>query len=84
MQPKTENVKPKTRPLFEGKMSGESPPKKYPQSAFPDSLYLEAVRKGLRIRMGRYPAEIAEGAEVYGRGEKGPTSEPFSTTVLVN
>jgi hypothetical protein len=81
MQPKTENVKPKTRPLFEGKMSGESPPKKYPQSAFPDSPYLEAVRKGLRIRMGRTPAEIAE---VYGRREKGPTSEPFSTTALVN
>jgi len=46
--------------------------------------YLEAVRKGLRIRMGRYPAEIAEGAEVYREGEKGPTSEPFSTTALVN
>ena len=45
---------------------------------------LEAVRKGLRIRMGRYPAEIAEGAEVYWEGEKGPTSEPFSTTALVN
>ncbi len=45
---------------------------------------LEAVRKGLRIRMGRYPAEIAEGAEVYWEGGKGPTSEPFSTTALVN
>ncbi|MGI6300257.1 MAG: hypothetical protein ACOX52_04235 [Verrucomicrobiota bacterium] len=32
---------------------------------------LEAVRKGLRIRMGRYPAEIAEGAEVYWGGGKG-------------
>ncbi|MGI6302300.1 MAG: hypothetical protein ACOX52_14795 [Verrucomicrobiota bacterium] len=29
---------------------------------------LEAVRKGLRIRMGRDPAEIAEGAEVYWEG----------------
>ena len=45
---------------------------------------LEPVRKGLRIRMGRYPAEIAEGAEVYWEGEKGPTSVPFSTTALVN
>ena len=35
--------------------------------------------------MGRYPAEIAEGAEVYWEGgEKGLTSEPFSTTALVN
>ena len=33
--------------------------------------------------MGRYPAEIAEGAEVYWEGEKGLTSEPFSTTALV-
>jgi hypothetical protein len=33
--------------------------------------------------MGRYPAEIAEGAEVYREGEKRPTSEPFSTTALV-
>ena len=33
--------------------------------------------------MGRDPAEIAEGAEVYWKGEKGPTSEPFSTTALV-
>jgi hypothetical protein len=32
---------------------------------------LEAVRKGLRIRMGRYPAEIAEGAEVYWEVGKG-------------
>ena len=35
---------------------------------------LEAVRKGLRIRMGRYPAEGAEGAEgaeVYWEGGKG-------------
>jgi hypothetical protein len=32
---------------------------------------LEAVRKGLRIRMGRSPAEIAEGAEVYWEGGKG-------------
>jgi hypothetical protein len=44
----------------------------------------EAIRKGLGIRMGRYPAEIAEGAEVYWEGEKGPTSVPFSTTALVN
>ncbi|MGI6303261.1 MAG: hypothetical protein ACOX52_19675 [Verrucomicrobiota bacterium] len=29
---------------------------------------LEAVRKGLRIRMGRTPAEIAEGAEGYWEG----------------
>ncbi len=39
---------------------------------------------GFPIRMGRYPAEIAEGAEVYWEGGKGPTSEPFSTTGLVN
>ncbi len=32
---------------------------------------LEGIRKGLRIRMGRYPAEIAEGAEVYWEGGKG-------------
>ena len=32
---------------------------------------LEVVRKGLWIRMGRYPAEIAEGAEVYWEGGKG-------------
>jgi hypothetical protein len=32
---------------------------------------LESVRKGLRIRMGRYPAEIAEGAEVYWEGGEG-------------
>ncbi|MGI6302302.1 MAG: hypothetical protein ACOX52_14805 [Verrucomicrobiota bacterium] len=44
---------------------------------------LEAVRKGLRIRMGRGPAEIAEGAEVYWEGGKGLASEPFSTTALV-
>ena len=52
--------------------------------ALSDSLLLEAVRKGLQIRMGRYPAEIAEGAEVYWKGEKGLTSEPFSTTALAN
>jgi hypothetical protein len=34
--------------------------------------------------MGRYPAEIAEGAEVYWEGEKGLTLEPYSTTALVN
>jgi len=42
------------------------------------------LREALRMGMGRYPAEIAEGAEVYREGEKGPTSEPFSTTALVN
>ena len=31
----------------------------------------EVVGKGLRIRMGRTPAEIAEGAEVYWEGGKG-------------
>jgi hypothetical protein len=45
---------------------------------------LWGIRKGLRIRMGRYPAEIAEGAEVYWEGGTGLTSEPFSTTALVN
>jgi hypothetical protein len=39
---------------------------------FSDRLYLQVVRKGLRIRMGRTPAEIAEGAEVYREGGKGP------------
>jgi hypothetical protein len=33
--------------------------------------------------MGRYPAEIAEGAEAYWEEGKGLTSEPFSTTALV-
>jgi hypothetical protein len=39
-----------------------------------DGIQLEVVRKGLRIRMGRDPAEIAEiaeGAEVYWEGGKG-------------
>ena len=29
------------------------------------------LREAFRIRMGRYPAEIAEGAEVYWEGGKG-------------
>ncbi|MGI6303069.1 MAG: hypothetical protein ACOX52_18705 [Verrucomicrobiota bacterium] len=37
---------------------------------FSDALQLEAVRKGLRIRMGRYPAEIAEGGGVLGGGKR--------------
>ena len=44
----------------------------------------EATTKGLQGRKVRTPAEIAEGAEVYWEGEKGPTTEPFSTTALVN
>ena len=40
-------------------------------STISDDHLPEAVRKGLRIRMGRYPAEIAEGAEVYWEGGKG-------------
>jgi hypothetical protein len=32
---------------------------------------LEVIRKGLRIRMGRIRAEIAEGAEVCWEGGKG-------------
>ena len=46
---------------------------------------LAVVQKGLRIRMGRYPAEIAEGAEGRGVLEGGEelASEPFSTTALV-
>jgi hypothetical protein len=49
-----------------------------------DDLSLEGIRKGLRILMGRTPAEIAEGAEVYWEGGKGLASEPFSTTALGN
>ena len=37
-------------------------------ATFSDSRWLEGIRKGLRIRMGRYPAEIAE---VYWEGGKG-------------
>jgi len=47
-------------------------------ATFSDNLLLEVVRKphwaataGHRIRMGRTPAEIAEGAEVYWEGGKG-------------
>jgi hypothetical protein len=32
---------------------------------------LEVVRKAFRIRKGRFPAEIAEGAEVYWEGANG-------------
>ena len=41
------------------------------------------LREAFRIRMGRSPAEIAEGAEVYLGGGKGLTPEPFSATDLV-
>jgi len=41
------------------------------------------LREAFRVRMGRDPAEIAEGAEVYWEGEKGLTPEPFSAIALV-
>ncbi len=48
------------------------PPKKHGSGAWTLlTPKLEAIRKGLRIRMGRTPAEIAEGAEVYWEGGKG-------------
>ena len=37
----------------------------------PFARKVEAIRKGLRIRMGMSPAEIAEGAEVYWEGGEG-------------
>ena len=54
------------------------------ERALSDGLELEAVRKGLRIRMGRYPAEIAEGAEVYWEGGKGTYIGAVLTTALVD
>ncbi|MGI6303593.1 MAG: hypothetical protein ACOX52_21420 [Verrucomicrobiota bacterium] len=41
------------------------------ERTFSDDLQPEVVRKGFRIRMGRYPAEIAEGAEGYWEGGNG-------------
>ncbi len=70
-------------PPFDTETDSDPDPDLASPLTFSDDLRLEVVRKGLRIRMGRYPAEIAEGAEVYWEGGKGLTSEPFSTTALV-
>ncbi len=80
--PGSEWPNPITRP-FDTETDSDPDPDLASPLTFSDDLRLEVVRKGLRIRMGRYPAEIAEGAEVYWEGEKGLTSEPFSTTALV-
>ena len=54
------------------------------------TFFAEPVRKpfwvttkGLRDRIGRSPAENAEGAEVYWEGGDVLTPEPFSATSLV-
>jgi hypothetical protein len=48
----------------------------------PENLSLAVVQKGLRIRMGRYPAEIAKGAE--GRGVLGGGKETSIGAVFNN
>ncbi|HCF97060.1 MAG TPA: hypothetical protein DEW46_18575, partial [Verrucomicrobia bacterium] len=53
---------PLTRP-FDTEADSDPDPDLALPLTFWDDLYLEPVRKGLRVRMGRYPAEIAEGAE---------------------
>ena len=57
--------------LFDTETDSDPDPDLASPLTFSDDLWLEVVRKGLRIRMGRYPAEIAEGAEVYWEGGKG-------------
>ncbi len=83
LQPRKQTTpsQPSSLPVFPVYLSPSSPLPSLPIR--PRRPFVE-FQWGFRIRMGRYPAEIAEGAEVYWEGEKRPTSEPFSTTALVN
>ncbi|HCF93954.1 MAG TPA: hypothetical protein DEW46_02740, partial [Verrucomicrobia bacterium] len=63
-------INPAILPAFRFQPLRESP-SQHPDKQHPSRFVLRGIRKGLRIRMGRYPAEIAEGAEVYWEGGKG-------------